>query len=224
MKVIVFHFRKNKHILRIPSIGSAKTSVKRYLSRYGLQVFFMALFMLGLVIGASFYRNYDKSIFDKLDLLFLSNIRSRLDMTAFEIFISCFASYFLFVFAAFLCAFSVWGFSALPIVALFRGFAVGLSSAFIFALYKMSGIGFYILVVLPGTVLFLLTMISYFTRAFGLSLRFNRLSVLGNNDTGGIKPAIRFFLKKSLMVFFYTGGCAVVDMLLWILFTDKFKF
>lgn len=224
MKGVVFNFRNKQKTIRLPNLRRSAGSVKSYISRYGLQATFAALFMIGLAVGAAYSRGFDTSLISKLDLLFVSNIDTRLGMSAFEIFVSCFASYFLFVFAAFLCALSAWGFCGVPLLSVFKGFSVGLSSALIFSLYKLSGIGFYILVVLPGTVMFLLTLITYCANAFRLSLRYAGLSLFGYDREPALKAKIKYFLKRSLFAFLSAGGCAVLDMLLWVLFANQFDF
>ena len=222
MKGIVFTFRKHKKELRIPSLS--KLSVRSFIGKYGFQTVYVFLFLLGLAVGAAGSRGVSDSLGQKLDFLFITNIEARQAMTAPEIFLSCFVSYFLFIFFAFLCGLSVWGFTAIPLLAVFRGFSVGLSSAMIFSFYQVSGVGFYILVVLPGTVLFLLTLVFYSKSAFSLSVRFMRMSLFGTDKEPELSKRLRSFLKKSAFAFLSSGACAVTDMLLWILFAKHFDF
>ena len=224
MKGFVLHFNSNKKIFRLPDLKKRRLDLRRLVSRFGMQAFFSALFLIGLVVGAASSKSFDKNTFDKLDLLFVTNIEARLEMSVVDIFISCFVSYFLFILCAFLSAVSAWGFAAVPLLCALKGFTVGLSTAFIFSLYKISGIGFYILVVLPGTVLFLLTLIKYCSAAFGMSLRFFRLSVFGIDREPELNSSLKRFLRKSLFAFLSSGACAALDMLLWILFAGKFDF
>lgn len=224
MKGVVFNLRNNKKVLRLPDIQKHGRDIRRLLSRYGLQGIFAALFLLGLIVGAVSSRSFDSDTSDMLDMLFVTNISARLDMSVFDIFVSCFVSYFLFAFCAFLFALCVWGFAAIPLLSAFKGFTVGLSSAFIFSLYRLSGIGFYILVILPGTVLFLLTLIRYSAHGFTLSLRYAKLSLFGCDKEPELTNHLKDFLKKTLFAFIASGACAVVDMVLWVLFANKFEF
>lgn len=224
MKGIVFDFNRNKKVLRLPDIRKRGHDLRQLVSRFGIQAVFAALFLLGLVVGAASSKSFDKETFDKLDMLFVTNIDARLKMNVFDIFVSCFVSYFLFVFAGFLSALSVWGFSAIPLISALKGFTVGLSSAFIFSLYQLSGIGFYILVILPGTVLFLFALIRYLTAGFRMSFRYLRLSMFGSEKEPELTNNIKSILKKTLFAVLSAGACAVIDMLLWILFADKFTF
>lgn len=224
MKGFVFTFRNKQRSVRLPQIGKPKFSVRQTASRYGFQTVFIILFFLGMTVGAAGSRGADRALSQRLDFLFITNIEARLEMSAFDIFLSCFAAYFLFIFAAFLFALSAWGFSAIPFLAVAKGFSVGLSSAVIFAFYKVSGIGFYILIVLPGTVLFLFTLVKYAKASFLISVRFMRLSLFGSDKEPALMRGLKSFLKKSAYAFLSSGACAVLDMLLWILFAGHFDF
>ncbi|MBQ4239258.1 MAG: stage II sporulation protein M [Ruminococcus sp.] len=224
MKGFVFTFRNNQKPLPLPDLRQHGYDFKKLLSRYGLQAVFGVMFLLGLIIGAVSGRGFGKETFEKLDLLFVTNIDARMEMNVFSIFISCFVSYFLFIFCIFLSGFSVWGFLTVPILSALKGFTVGLSSAFVFSQYRLSGIGFYILVVLPGTVLFLFALIRYAAYSFRTSYRFLRLSMFGCEREPEIRSHIKMFIKKTIFALLSVSGCAVVDMVLWVLFADKFSF
>ena len=210
-------------MIRLPHKGGA-ISLRALWTRYGIQAFLVTLFMMGLIVGAACSRGMEGSLSDRLDFLFVTNIAARSGMSGFDILLSCFAPYFLFIFLVFLFAFSAWGFLAIPLLSAFKGFSVGLSSALIFAAYRVSGIGFYILIVLPGTVLFLFTFIRYSRACFRMSAEYARLTVFGSMKTASLGSDLRLFLKKSLFAFIFSGACAVADMLLWVLFADKFHF
>ena len=136
MKGIVFHVNSNNRVLRLPELKKRGSDIKRLISRYGVQAVFAALFMLGLIVGAASSKSFDKSVFDKLDLLFVTNLEARLGMSVADIFIACFVSYFLFILVVFLASLSAWGFAAIPVLAAIKGFTVGVSTAFIFSMYK----------------------------------------------------------------------------------------
>ena len=224
MKGFVFTFRKNQKALRLPDIRRRGTDCKRLLSRYGVRTVFAALFLLGLVTGAACAKGFGSETYNKLDLLFVTNIDARSQMSVFDIFVSCFVSYFLFIFCVFLSALSVWGFATVPLLSALKGFTVGLSTAFIFSQYQLSGIGFYILVVLPGTVLFLFVLIRYSAYGFQLSLRFLRLSLFGCDREPELRMHLKSFIKKTLFALLSVGVCSVTDMVLWIVFAGKFDF
>ncbi|WP_316637431.1 stage II sporulation protein M [uncultured Ruminococcus sp.] len=225
MKGFVFTFRNNnRKVLTLPDVKKRGYDLKQLISRFGIQSAFAAAFLIGLIVGAAAGRGFSHDTFEKLDLLFITNIDARLDMSVFDIFISCFVSYFLFIFCVFLSALSVWGFMTVPLLSALKGFTVGLSSAFIFSQYQLAGIGFYILVVLPGTVLFLFALIRYATQGFRMSLCFFRLSLFNNDTESRLRKYLKQFLKQTMFALLSVGACAVTDMILWILFANKFQF
>lgn len=225
MKGFVFTIRNNNHkVLRLPDVKRREYDIKQLISRYGIQSAFAASFLIGLIVGAATGRGFSREVFEKLDLLFITNIDARMAMNVFDVFISCFVSYFLFIFCVFLSALSVWGFMTVPLLSALKGFTVGLSSAFIFSQYQLAGIGFYILVVLPGTVLFMFALIRYATQGFRMSLRFLRLSIFLNNTETELRKHLKKFIKHTMFALLSVGICAVTDMVLWILFANKFHF
>lgn len=210
--------------MRLSDMKQRGYDVRQLIARYGIHLAFAAAFLIGLIVGAATGRGFRQETFEKLDLLFITNIDARMEMNVFDIFISCFVSYFLFIFCVFLAGLSVWGFSTVPLLSALKGFTVGLSSAFIFSQYQLSGIGFYILVVLPGTVLFLFALIRYATQGFRMSLRFMRLSMLGRDTEVDLRKYLKLFIKHTMFALLSIGVCAVIDMILWILFANKFQF
>lgn len=221
MKGIVFQFKRG---IRLPAIRKPEVSLKEFLSKKGLYIFFFAVFFIGLVLGAAYSKSSDSTFFERLDFLFATNLAARTQMSSFEVFASCFGSDFLLILIVFLMGISVWGSAALPFVTAFKGFSVGLSSAFIFSLYRASGIGFYILVILPGTVMFLLALIYYSKESFSLSLRFVRLCVFGSGREPYLTHHIKSFFLRSVFSLLFCAASALLDMVLWILFAGMFDF
>lgn len=224
MKGFVLTLRNGNNPRRLPDLSRETLRIRRFIKRHGLQAILCLLFLFGLVIGVTFAQGFSRTTYDRLDLLFVTNISARAQMSLPQIFLSCFVSYFLFGFSAFLCALSCWGVIAVPLICAGYGFTASLSSAFIFSLYRMSGIGFYILVIMPGTLLFLLTLIYYTSYCFRLSRRFAILSLLGNDREPELRLHLKVFLKKSLLTLLSVITCSIVDMVLWMLFADKFQF
>lgn len=224
MKGVVFHFGKKSRAVPLSDGREGQLSLKTLFSRYRVSAFLVTLFVMGLFVGAACSRGISEDAVRRLDFLFITNVAARGGMSGFGIFLSCFVPYFLFIFTAFLCAFSAWGFIAIPMLSAFKGFSVGLSSAVIFAAYRMAGIGFYILIVLPGTVCFLFILIRYSRDCVRISADFAHLTVFGEMKTSALPAEIKTFFRKSLFAFVFSGACSVVDMLLWVLFADKFHF
>lgn len=113
-------------------------------------VFFSVFLICGMLFGAVFARNADITTLKKLDFLFYSNFQSRAGQPIFDVFSASFASSFLFIFVCFLCGLSMWGMFLIPAVLFFRGFGLGLTSGYLYAVYGGKGVLFNLSVILPG--------------------------------------------------------------------------
>lgn len=224
MKGFVLHFGSESKKLRLPDLGAGALNAKEKLRKYGVRAVFAGLFALGFLVGAGCASGIDKGVAERLDMLFVTNISARLDMSVPQIFLSCFVAYFLFIFTVFLMGLSAWGFLGVPLLSVFRGFTAGLSCAMIYQLYRMTGVGFYILVILPGTLLFLYILVRYSASGFHLSRRYMRLSLFGNEREPEPEAHVKRYFRKTLFALLGCGGCAVADMLLWVIFANKFDF
>lgn len=225
MKGIVFSFKRrdnnrlsNNFLKRITTF-----SIKQFLSMYGIQLFFVFSFVLGVVLGAFSFDNIDADVLKKLDFLFLSDLESRCELNAFDLFCSSFSSSFIFIFSSFLLSFSAWGMFALPFLSAFFGSCIGVSSAYMFSQYGITGIGFYILVVLPGTALFLFAFILSLKEAFVQSV-FLMKSYFSSTYDGLLLKRTKSYLFRNCVVLAFSVASSIVDMFLFLLFSDMFKF
>lgn len=224
MKGFVLQFGRNKKIIRFPRLKLQKEQLLLSFKSRGIRALILCLFLLGLAIGAASSGGFDENTLKKLDVLFINNVSARRSMNAFDVFLSCFVSCFLFVFSAFLASFSAWGAFAIPILSVFKGFTVGVSCVVIIMKYQLSGVGFYILVILPGALLFLYTVIRYYSLGVRTSIMYARLSVFGFEDSDKFRMSVRDFVKRSLFAFLMSAVCAAIDMIMWSVFANKFNF
>lgn len=225
MKGIVFSIKHREKIRRNRVLLSRLkgVSVKQLLSLYGIQFLFIVIFILGVVLGSLSYKNVSPEILKKLDVLFLSDLENRLEFTAFELFSSSFASGFLFILISFLMSFAAWGMFTLPLLCAFRGFCVGLSSTYMFSQYHIAGIGFYVLVILPGTVLFLFSFILSLKESFTQSICLLKSYFLKTYD-GVLLRKTKTYLFRNSVILVFVVVASLVDMLLFLLFSDMFNF
>lgn len=198
-------------------------SFSKLLSKYKYQMVFFVVFMAGQIFSIVYSAVCDDDFVKQLDFLFVTNLDFRLKATAFEVFCSSFSADFIFILITFLLGFSSWGMAVLPFVCAFKGFGVGLSAACMFINHSISGVGFYILVVLPGTVLFLFALLSGVKESFLLSIKFFKY-IIPTTDKCSVSGYIKYYLYRYFIVTVLTLLCAVVDMTLWVLFAHMFKF
>lgn len=110
MKGVVFSLKRESHRLKNEKFKTMRSfSVKQLLTQYGVFLFYILFFIFGIIYGSISFKNISLEFLEKLDLLFLTNLKNRLELSAFEVFSSSFASGFLFVFTAFFAQFYSMG-------------------------------------------------------------------------------------------------------------------
>ena len=225
MKGVVFSVKhKERHCLPYNSHRNiTKKSVIAFVKRNSLQLLFAVVFVLSIILGSISFSRISPDTLRKLDFLFLTNLDNRLKLTPFDLFCSSFASDFLFVFVAFLLSFTAWGMFALPLLCAFKGFGVGLSSAYMFAQYSVTGIGFYILVVLPATVLFLFAFLMSLKESFAQSVLLLRTYFSSTYDAFLLRHT-KTYLLRNCVILVMVAFSAAVEMVLWVLFAGMFNF
>lgn len=193
------------------SVGSVAGFIKQ---NFSLLVFAFC-FTIGVVCGAAAFSRADVSFLEDMDLLFATNLHSRLSQGMLSSFVAHFASDFIFFAAVALCGFSPWGVGALPFIYGFKGFGTGLSAAFLISTYGFKGFGFYLSVILPGAFLFSLCLLFMCTECSKLSLRIAKL-VFGTGDERAFSAEyVRKQLVSLLRFLLLTALSALCDMLLW---------
>lgn len=224
MKSFVFSIGRNKHHnYHGYSAYKRFISLKDFISCYYVHLLYFIIFIAGIVFGSFSVSNATKSFLDSLDFLFVTNLSSRLELSAFSVFCSSLASNFIFVFSAFLMAFSVWGIATLPLLSAFKGYGVGVSSAYLFLQHSVTGIGFYILVILPGTVLFLFAFIIVLKESTTASFSLFKFYVTSKSDFISQQRTKAYLFRYSFVLIF-AALSSLVDMLLWIIFANMFNF
>lgn len=193
------------------------------LRRHGGSLLMAALLLTGLVLGAAYARCADEKTLHALDFLFTTNLEARLAKGAVGIFGACFASDFIFLLGAYLLGAAPWGVPLLPLLSCFKGFGVGVTAGWLCLSHGLSGAGFYLLVLLPGTFFFCAVLTGFSAHAFGCSCRAFTYCF------GKEPPAVP--LRETLLGFsarFCSALCAafaasLLDTLLWTLFAGTFQ-
>ena len=142
---------------------------KSIIRRHGITLLLAALLLTGLVLGAVYSKSADKNTLRTLDFLFTTNLESRLSQGAFGTFCACFASDFLFLLSVYLLGIAAWGIPFIAVLLCFKGFGTGVTAGWLCVSHGLSGAGFYLLVLLPGTFIFCAVLIGFSARAFAFS-------------------------------------------------------
>ena len=221
MKGIVFSFKK-------PSAPHAHRSIRlpdfrSLFRRWGVTLLFVGLLLSGLALGAVYAHGADVDLLQSLDFLFTTNLEARLEKGALGIFCACFASDFIFITAVYLFGMAPWGLPFELFTVLLKGFGTGLTAAYLLLMNGLSGLGFYLLVLLPGTFLFCVALTAFSAFAFDFS-RQQFLFLLEKNPPAvcARERTLRYssrFLSALLMTF-----CAsILDTVLWTLLAGTFQ-
>ena len=188
MKGIVFTVRHRHDFLKF---ARHSRDIKAFLSKNLLKIILFFIIFIGVFIGAVSSKNIENDTRNIFDFLFVTNLSARKDMSAFSVFCSCFTADFLFLIAIFILAFSIFGVLFVPITIAFKGFGIGLCASYVIGRYALSGIGFFIMCVLPGAVMFMITLVFLSDESINLSLRYLRLSFLGCER----EPHLNIYIK-----------------------------
>lgn len=223
MKSVVFSF-KGSSFARPHFKGIRNLDVKYFCKRYLKHIIFVILLLLGLAVGAVFARNADEQLMDSLDFLFTTNISARLEQDAFGNFCACFASDFIFLLTIFLLGSAPWGIPVMPFVVLFKGFGTGITAGYLISLHALAGVGFYLLIILPGTFLFCIALVLMCVNSFEFSARMFKQTIGSINRTTVLKGPLRIFLSRSMSALIMTFCAAIMDTALWVMFSGAFKF
>lgn len=195
-----------------------------FIARYGLFLLFAAILLAGLTFGAVYARNADSRTLQSLDILFTTNLDARLGQSPFGIFCACFASDFLFLLSVYLLGVAAWGVPFMLLLVGFKGFGTGITAGYLCLSHALSGAGFYLLVLLPGTFLFCTALVRFSAVAF----RFSKQAFFGavsnvQPDFSPRQELIRFS-SRFLTALCVTFAASLLDALLWSLFAGTFRF
>lgn len=223
MKGIVFSFSrinkgaKNRGRLNLPDF--------RYIfKRYGVTLTFVFLLLVGMILGAMYARYAESNTLNSLDFLFTTNLDARLSQSALGTFCACFASDFIFLICIYFFGTAPWGLPFELFTVMFKGFGIGVTAAFLFITHGLGGVGFYLLVLLPGTFLFCIALAIFSTSAFEFSKRMFILAVSKSIPTVPVRDGLIRFSSRFLTALIITFAASLLDTLLWSFFAGAFKF
>lgn len=207
-------------ILSLPTKSRSKRayrdfSLDVFVKRYVWVVVFTLFFMAGVVWGAVTSVKANEDFLLDMDFLFTTNLQSRLSASLISSFMAHFASNFIFFSAAALCGLSPWGVGVLPFIVAFKGFGTGLSAAYLISSYGLKGLGFYFVVVLPGTFIFSLCLLFMCCECSKVSLRIARYIFKGGEGTVPISACVKNYLFRCAYFLLLSATGALCDMLLW---------
>lgn len=221
MKGLVFTFNRNKRE-KIRSVQPKKFDFKYFFRRYGVVAFFTAMLIIGLTTGSVMCNKISSDTISRLDFFFTTNVADRLQNGAVGAFCAGFASNFMFFLASFLMGFSLWGVVLLPFIVAFKGFGIGISAGYLFINYGFQGVLFYLVVLLPG--IFLFSMALIYQSAVSYNIFKNLYKSLFSKQEFNFRIPAGKYLQHSFKYLLMSLFSAVLDMVLWCVFSGLFNF
>lgn len=212
-------------VLSIPNAGIKKTDMVYYFKRYGVLIFLGLALVLGMIFGAVSAGQANEQMLKNLDFLFITNFKQRLEQSLFLTFAASLTSYFIFFLAQFLLGLAAWGTVLLPVTTFFKGFGTGLCAGYLCGAYGLEGVGFYLLLMLPGAFLSSVAMLLqgkeafYFSKALLYTLLPDRVKSKQANP-----PQFTRYLLTGSYILILTAVSAGVDVLLSMCFSGVFHF
>ena len=177
-----------------------------------------------MVLGALYARSAQSDTLDSLDFLFTTNLDARLSQSPLGTFCACFASDFIFLISVYLFGIAPWGLPLELVTVLFKGFGIGITAAYLFISHGLSGVGFYLLVLLPGTFLFCIALAYFATSAFEFSKRMFIMTVSKNAPAVPLRGSLLHLSSRLLTALIITFAASLIDTFLWSMFAGAFKF
>ncbi len=220
MKGIVFSLSKPRR--RRFSLGIPDGSLPRLIRQNAAVLGFVLLLLSGLAVGAVYCRGASEEFISSLDFLFTTNLEARLSHSALATFCACFASDFLFLAAVYLFGCAPWGLPFELFAVFFKGFGTGITAAYLFRSYKLSGAGFYLLVLLPGTFLFCVALVRFASSAFYSSTQSFLSAVSKSAPQYSPRERLKVYSTRFLYALISALVASLLDTLLWSLFAGTF--
>ncbi len=214
MKGILFSVGKSR-------ISFKKKNVVYFMHRYGVITMLSVSLLAGLVFGAVCAGNADKSLMESLDFIFISDFQSRCDQSVLNSFIASLTSNFIFFIANLLLGLSVWGSVGVPFVIAFKGFGIGITGGYLYKCYALSGVGFFLLVMLCGSVVTTFALIFQGKIAIGFSN--NLFAKVRGSVTNSDETFYRYIVNNSFMIIALSIS-SMIDAILNSLFAGVFAF
>ena len=188
----------------------------------GFVIFCIVLFA-GIVFGAVSGRSADSELMKRLDFIFQTNYHIRCSQGLLTAFVSSFGSSVIFLVMIFLFGLSLWGGFVSWIIPFFKGYGYGISVGYLYGLYGFYGVGYNLLIVLPGMFISSLVISKAGYEVMKKSVKMIRL-VTRNEIRDDPYIQMKHYLKMMFVSMLMCAVSSVVDMLFAMCFSWIFKF
>ena len=194
----------------------------RYLfRRYHSDILLTVAFILGMLSGAVCVGNADTSLITDMDFLFISDFQARCHQTVLYGFAASLTANFIFFVCNLLFGLSLWGIVGVPFLIGVKGFGISLTGGYLYRYYGMSGIGFFLLVMLTGYVISALALICQGKYAIRLSKAI--FAKIRGTTSHSSQSVYSYIISNSFILIALSVG-SMTDALCNTLFAGIFNF
>ncbi|MBQ1659271.1 MAG: stage II sporulation protein M [Clostridia bacterium] len=205
------------------SIRRYTFSVHSFIIRNGLFVLFCLLLFGGVLWGALNSRSADEELLKRLDFILQTNYSLRSTQGLISAFTASFASSVMLLLLCLLSGLSLFGSIPALVIPFFKGYGYGLSAGFLYGAYGMKGIGYNLLVILPGMFFSSIIICSASLMSFCSSLKLCSyfFSAAVRDDP---REQMKSYLLSILRCLLLCALAAAVDMICSLCFSWIFNF
>ena len=209
-----------KHASSIIKINNILELFKK--SKTSILIWFCLI--LGITLGVFCVSYIEIESFYKINFLFINNFKENINQTWSEIFTTSFSASSIFVFILELCVLSCWGIFLVPLLIILKGYSLGLSAGYLYLIYKIKGIAFYLLILLPGVFLSSIGYNIFASRTINFSYNFTKLIFSKQDNNYDFKiNFLKNIRELSKCLIFVLISC-VLDTCFILLFSKFFDF
>lgn len=184
-------------------------------------IIILALFAAGVIIGSGLFRNSNSELANELTQVFNTFVSARENQKLYVTFFNSVVVNTVFLIIPFIFGLSCVGLPATAIIAVTKGLGLGIVAGYMFSSFAMSGIGYYLLTILPGaiianSVLLLGCNCSLFMSADILSIVLSKKQPDAN--------LLSTYIKKYTILLIGTFAASGIDAILTKAFSYLFSF
>lgn len=191
------------------------------LNRYRAVI--MLIFLIaGLLCGALIIRNGGGAVLDKLITIIDSYKSVRIQQGIIANFCNSMLSGMSFLMLSAFLGFSAIGAPFIVALPFIRGTGLGMICGYLYSTYKLTGLGYCILIIYPGAAVALVAFLLACSESYQLSKSIFGTCILTSKATQ--RQEIKDFLLKQCIFAAVTAGASLVDALMTAIFSSFFNF
>lgn len=180
----------------------------------------LALFAAGMIIGAGLLK-YTSNNNNEFITIFNEYAIMRTEQKAFRTFLNSLAVNLFFIFLINFAGLSCIGIPITVFITLIKGIGLGFFAGYLFSQFSMSGIGYYLITVLPGAVVSNTALLLACNSAVFLSADILAIVLIKKQSDENL---IKNYLKKNMLLIIICITASMIDCILIKAFSFMFVF